>query len=179
MKIAVLLVFHKDTRQFIAAVRKNEDSSLLNRQDFLYKEVEVEEEIFDKGVLTWRGSYDDGYLTTEVEQALFVLETEINQKCCSQILKAYPIEEQLKIIIDELYSMPYPKSEQFLRMFHFINETRLQNKRRKQEFKTNPKFKFVTTREEIEKINERLDKGGFEARGVHDIDKPFEVEDIL
>lgn len=142
-------------------------------EDCLYKIVDV-----DKDIYRWVGDFDTGHLES-VEQPVQILESFLDRKCEMSVLKAYPLERQMEILCDMLEKSSIQKTEAFKRMMDYINETRRINACYKKAYAKSDRFNYKTKKEEIEEQHKYNRRGGYERAGLHDIDRPFDIESLI
>ena len=173
VKTDIILIFDPIDRFCIGWTKKTEVAFPVSENSLL-KEVQMDPE-----TERWVGSYDSGALEPVLNVSEMILENDVDDRCKKQILKAFPVEKQLKVLIEMLEKAGIPLTDDFLSMSAFIKETRNVNARLKAAYKKTKGSKYLTAKDFMALQDKKNQKGGYEHNGVHDIDKPFDMEDLL
>jgi len=150
------------------------DSSYVPPKDRLFLCVDM-----DPDTETWSGTCDTGRIIKINEVCNSLYESDIDTRCRNAISVTYPIEKQIGIIQRQLSAFGLPLTDEFQKMYTFIEETRKINKNIIHAAKYSDRITYKSEDQEVLENNEKLDHGGFESRGQHDIDKPITQDMFL
>jgi hypothetical protein len=152
-----LAQFNKLNKMFTTLLGVVEDSSLLNQEFYLYKEV-----LIDVNQETIVGNYDSFEIVNYHNLPLEVTEDSLNRLARDKILEVYPMERQLSILgslLERIAESSNIECEELKEMNDFINEVKRVNSVRKEFYSSNPDYKYYSTEDFNEFISKTYDGG--------------------
>jgi hypothetical protein len=161
-KIEVLAQFNKVNGSFTMILGKVDDMSILNHDDYTYKEISI-----DVDNETIIGTVDNFSIVNIHEQPLEITEDSLNLYAREKIIEQYPLEKQLSIIgsiLEKLSDAAGIESEDLKEMNEFIAEVKRVNNLKKQFFAENPDYRYVST-EELEAVINKKYEGAINEYG--------------
>jgi hypothetical protein len=158
-----LAQFNKLNKIFTTLIGKVADTSLLNQDLYLYKDVclDVEQE-------TVVGTYDNFKIVNYHDMPLEITEHSLNMLAREKILEEYPIERQLSIlgsILEKVADAANLPCDDLKEMNDFIEEVRRVNGIRKDFYANNPEYKYYST-EELDAHLAKVYEGGIQEYGT-------------
>lgn len=151
--------FNKYNKLFITILQwlPEEYYRLLNHDQYLYKEVELDEE-----TETIKGDYDDFRVVKIADQPLPVYERTLNDLARQKIEKQFSMPKQLSIICEQLTKLSESEgidASDVKEMLSYINEVKKENRLRKEFYAEDPDYDYWTEEEEDEYQAKQEDGG--------------------
>lgn len=173
-KTKVLLQFNKLTGALVSTLTYV-DPETLNNEFFLYVEEEMD---FNEDIVT--GKYPDYKIVHRDEMKPMVTEANMDFTVQEKITKVYPAIKQINIVSDAITQLAKALIESKVvetkgelheaiaaleEMRGYINEVRKANEIRKEYYKDNPDFTYISKEDQERELEEQLEGGLHEVYG--------------
>ena len=156
LKTTALAQFNKLNGKFTTVIGMVDDVSLLNHDFYNYRQVEID--LYNETVI---GDYDNFQIVNINEGNLQINEDMLNELARDKIVKEYPIERQLTILGKTLEkiagSVSLEDIDDLKEMNDYIDEIKRVNSIRKEFYKNNPDYDYMSTEDLDKMINEKYE----------------------
>lgn len=152
-KVEMIAQFNKLNKKFITLLGYIPDISLLNHENYLYREVLIDPE--NEALI---GNYDEFSIELIAEQPQEIYEHHMDSLAKEKIVSRYPIEKQLNVIaesLEKLLKASGDNSTELTEMRDYINEVRRVNEARKKYFEESEEFDYISDEKLDREINEK------------------------
>jgi hypothetical protein len=155
-KTKALAQFNKLNGKFTTVIGMVDDVSLLNHNFYNYRQVEID--LYNETVI---GTYDSFQIVNVNEGNLQINEDMLKELARDKIVKEYPIERQLTILGKTLKkiadSVTLEDIDELREMNDYIDEIKRVNSIRKEFYKNNPDYDYMSTEDLDRMINEKYE----------------------
>jgi len=155
-KTTALAQFNKLNGKFTTIIGMVDDISLLNHDFYNYRQVKID--LYNETVV---GEYDNFHIVNINDGNLQINEDMLNELARDKIVKEYPIEKQLTVLGKTLEkiadSMSLEDIDDLREMNDYIDEIKRVNLIRKEFYKNNPDYDYMSTEDLDRMINEKYE----------------------